>query len=111
MTTVSLHGKRLRPVRTSAASVISGDTVFEFVQEGHVVFARYAGGRIVCGALVGILNGASLTFRYAQADRDGNLQGGRSECDVVTVDGRVQIEERFTFAGAESGVNVLETIE
>ncbi|HEY7499168.1 MAG TPA: hypothetical protein VH740_11675 [Vicinamibacterales bacterium] len=113
MTLPSLHGTRMRPVRTTVSSVISRETLFEFTQEGDVVFARYAGGRIVLGALVGVRDGADVVFRYAQVDAGGSVQGGRSECTLsITATGRLQIEERFTWASdAGNGVNVLEIVE
>jgi hypothetical protein len=112
MATTSLNGTRMRPVRTSASSIISRDTLFEFTQDGQVVSARYAGGRIVLGALVGVREGDILTFRYAQVHADGNLEGGRSECRVSTsANGLMQIEERFTWdSEAAQGVNVLEAV-
>ena len=110
---ISLAGLRMRPVKTSLGSVISADTLFEFAQTGHVVSARYAGGRIVLGVLAGIVDGSSLEFRYAQVDENEHVQGGRSECDIAFgANGRLQLTERFTWdSDAGSGVNVLEIVD
>ena len=109
----SLAGLRMRPVETSIGSVISADTLFEFSQTGEVVSAVYSGGRIVLGTLVGIIDGPSLIFRYAQVAQDHQVHGGRSECHIsMSANGRLQLTERFTWdSAAGSGVNVLEAVE
>jgi hypothetical protein len=103
----------MRPVSTGPGSVIDGRTLFEFAQTDHIVSARYAGGRVVLGVLVGILDAPGLTFRYAQVHDDGELHGGRSECELSSgPDGRLRLTERFTWdAERGSGVNVLEQVE
>ena len=108
-----LDGLRMRPVQTSAGSVISGETLFEFSQDDQVVSARYAGGEIVLGTLVGIVDGPSLVFRYAQVDRGLNVHGGHSQCEIgLSPAGRLQLAEHFTWdSAAGGGINILETVD
>jgi hypothetical protein len=110
---LSLSGVRMRPVTTSAGSVISAETLFEFTQNGPVVSARYTGGRIVLGVLVGVLHSTRLTFRYAQVHDAGDVHGGRSDCDLSRdANGRLRLTEHFTWdADLGSGTNVLESLD
>jgi hypothetical protein len=110
---LSLDGVRMRPIATSAGSVISAETVFEFTQNGPIVSARYTGGRIVLGVLVGVLDSTRLTFRYAQVHDDSGVNGGRSDCDLSRdANGRLRLTEHFTWdADLGSGTNVLESLD
>jgi hypothetical protein len=109
----SLAGRRLRAVATGRAGQVDTETLFEFAQEGSLVFARYAGGAVELGYLVGTFRGAELVFRYAQVDRAGGVHGGRSRCEIeVLADGRVRMQEHFTWESRPgAGTNVLEEVE
>jgi hypothetical protein len=91
-----LNGVRMRTASTAATGVVSADTILEFSQQGNVVSARYRGGSIVDGYLIGLINGAEMTFRYVQADQAGNLDCGVSNGKFsILPDGRLQLEEEF----------------
>src|ERR1700737_5405395 len=81
MTSSGLHGRRMRVTSTDSGGVVSGETILEFEQTGDVVSARYRGGTIVDGYLVGKLDptGTSLRFCYVQADLRGNVDAGSSK--------------------------------
>jgi len=78
----SLDGRRFR----SAADVQGGDvgteTVFEYAEADGIVHARYGGGAIRLGFLVGTRDGDTLRFRYAQVRADGTTATGRCESRV-----------------------------
>jgi hypothetical protein len=108
----SLDRVRMRTVATGESGVVSRDTWLEFRENGDTVSARYAGGSIRLGSLVGTRRGESLEFRYAQVDVAGRVDGGRSECTLsVTEDGRLRLAERFQWESrAGGGVNVFEEV-
>jgi hypothetical protein len=66
MTSSGLHGRRMRVTSTDSGGVVSGETILEFEQTSDVVSARYRGGTIIGGYLVGKLDptGTSLRFCY-----------------------------------------------
>ncbi len=110
---VNLHGKRMRVAQTAPNGVVGKGTIFEFSQVGKVVEARYAGGRIATGFLVGLLEGDTLTFRFCQISDGIRVDGGASSGRLETLqDGRLRIVESFTWEsrGGDSGVNVFEEI-
>lgn len=97
---------------TAANGVVGGDTRLHFSQLGERVFARYSGGSVVRGWLVGRWQGAQLAFRYAQVETDRTIHGGRSLCDVERLpDGRVRVIEHFAWKTRPgTGTNVFEEL-
>lgn len=84
----------------------------EFRQKGSRVSARYRGGAIRHGYLIGRIEGSQLTFRYAQVEASGEIHGGRSVCDVERLaDGRTRMHEHFTWRTRPgSGTNVFDEV-
>ena len=109
---IKLDNIRMNVTETDANGLVNADTIFEFTQDGSMVTAKYAGGGIQTGFLVGVLNGNSLTFRYAQLQTDGKLDGGQSVCEVSkTEDGRIRLVEHFQWESRPgTGINVFEEI-
>ena len=97
-------------VATAANGVVGADTVFVFQQQGRVVTARYAGGRIVTGFLAGVWEGDLLQFRYVQVADGGTLASGRSVARVTkSPAGRLRLEEQFQWESQPgSGTNIFE---
>jgi hypothetical protein len=100
----------MRAVATAETGEVSAATLFTFSQTGTTVWARYEGGAIEVGYLVGTFAAGRLVFRYAQVDRLGDVHGGRSTCDLhMLADGRLRIVEHFQWESREgSGTNVFE---
>lgn len=109
---ISLDGIRMNVVSTDSIGVVNSETIFTFTQEGSIVSAHYAGGKVCIGYLVGAISSEALSFRYAQIDTDGHLDGGQSTCEISrTPEGRVRLVEHFRWQSrAGSGTNVFEEI-
>ena len=60
---ISLDGLRMRVVSTAKGGEVNTETLFEFTQDGSVVSARYAGGKVRLGYLVGTMSTEGLRFR------------------------------------------------
>ena len=68
----SLDGRRFRAVAEVAGGDVGPQTEFEYTErEDGVIHARYAGGAVRLGFLVGTRAGDTLRFRYAQLLEDG----------------------------------------
>ncbi len=110
---LSLHGVTMRTAVQSEAGAVSADTQFVFEQTGDVFSARYVGGVIVDGYLIGRLqNDGQFVFRYVQADTSGNLDAGVSSGFVERLpDGRLRMTENFQWLTRdEHGQNVFEEL-
>lgn len=103
----------MRVVSTAEAGEVNLDTLFEFTQDASVVSARYVGGQIRLGFLVGTMRDQELRFRYAQVDSSGRLDGGSSTCEIGRLeDGRIQLVEHFEWDSREgSGTNIFEEVD
>ena len=105
---MNLDGKVMYVSATASQGVVGAETRLCFYQKGSRVLARYSGGAISRGCLVGRLEGSELVFRYAQVESSGEIHGGRSICEVTRLqDGRTRIVEHFTWrTRSGSGDNV-----
>jgi hypothetical protein len=106
---IDLDGLAMFVSSTDAIGVVDRDTCLHFRQRAGRVWARYAGGAVARGWLVGRWHGAVLRFRYAQVE-SGRLHAGRSVCDAVRLpDGRLRLVEHFTWrTRTGSGTNHFE---
>lgn len=97
---------------TAEGGVVNSATRLRFIQVGTRVIARYAGGDVTRGCLVGRWSGNRLTFRYAQRERDSAIHGGHSVCEVVHLEhGRTRIFEHFTWTTRPgAGTNVFDEV-
>lgn len=110
---VSLDGRTLAGVENDGQGEVSGDTRFHFEQEGERIYARYSGGEVVDGHLVGTLDGARWDIRYAQINEDGRTATGHSVGEITVLDdGRVRIEDEWEWESrAGAGESVLKEVE
>ena len=113
MTSPSLDGRRMRVRSTDAAGVVGAGTRLHFIQEGARIAARYAGGSIRRGWLVGRREDNTVTYRYAQVEASGELHAGRAVCEVhVLSDGRLRMREHFHWTTRPgTGTNEFEEVE
>jgi hypothetical protein len=113
MADVSLDGRRFRPVTAATHDgEVDGSTTFEYHQEGDLVWARYSGGAIRLGFLVGVRRGDLLSARYAQVTVDGGTATGHTESRIEGLaDGRLRLREDWTWDSRDgSGKSVVEEV-
>ena len=97
---------------TDDQGVVDAKTRLYFTQEGSRVFARYDGGSVTRGCLVGTISGSKLVFRYTQLERSGQIHGGRSICEVQrTAQTGIRVIEHFAWrTRSGSGTNIFDEI-
>ena len=107
----SLHGKRMRVLQTAESGVVGSGTRLVFEESDSVITARYDGGAVVVGYLVGRRTGQQAMFRYAQISTSGEVDGGVSQCDLAITDGRLRLHEHFRWESRTGeGLNVFEEL-
>src|SRR4051795_997722 len=108
----SLHGRRFRPATEVSGGDVGTETVFEYVEDDGIVHARYGGGAVRLGFLVGTRDGDVLRFRYAQVRADGSTAAGRCESRIETLpDGRLRLHETWAWESQEgAGTSVVEEV-
>ena len=108
----SVDGRRFRGATMSSEGEASAATVFDYHQEGDLVWARYEGGAVRLGFLVGTRLGDRLEFRYSQLNEEGETSSGRCSTQVVVLpDGRLRLEEDWAWESkGGSGTSAVEEI-
>jgi hypothetical protein len=98
---------------TAENGVVDTSTRLRFIQKGSRAMARYSGGAISQGCLVGTLSKSQLVFRYTQVETSGEIHGGTSVCDIERRSNhRIRIVEHFTWRTRPgSGTNVFEEVD
>jgi hypothetical protein len=109
----SLDGRRFRDVTPTRAGDVDADTVFDYHQEPDgVVWARYEGGAVRLGFLVGHRVGDTLVFRYSHLAGDGETANGhcRSRIEVLA-DGRLRLHEAWAWESQHGqGTSIVEEL-
>lgn len=92
-----LNNLKMNVIQTSKNGIVNEETIFLFEQDVKTVNAKYSGGQIREGYLVGQLNGELLKFTYCQQRITGELDHGESECVLSRdkVSGKVKLVENF----------------
>ena len=109
----SLDKISMNVIETSGNGVVNEETIFQFLQKGKKVFAKYEGGKIKRGRLVGSLIKNVLTFNYFQEQIGGKLDYGYSTCELtLSSSGKIRLIENFNWASRKDsdGVNIFEKI-
>ena len=76
----------------------SSATVFEYHEHDDAIWARYEGGAVRLGFLVGTRRGDSLEFRYSQLNHDGETSSGRCSTTITVLqDGRLRLAEEWAW--------------
>lgn len=110
---LTLDKVKMTVIQTAENGVVNKDTLFYFTQEGNVVQAEYAGGKIKKGFLIGHIAAYVLKFSYCQLQTDGVLDNGVSSCELSVGDtGKIRLVEHFEWKSrpGETGVNVFQEI-
>ncbi len=100
-------------IETAENGVVNEDTVFDFIQKDNYVEAKYSGGKIENGFLVGLIKENILEFSYCQLQTDGILDSGISSSELsISSKGKIRLIEHFEWKSrpGESGVNIFEEI-
>ena len=109
-TITSLEGRTFRTFGTDTEGEATADTVFEYHEDEGVVWARYRGGSVRLGYLVGVRTGDELDFRYSQLSTAGETANGHCHTRIARLhDGRLRFTEDWTWESKPgSGRNITE---
>ena len=111
---MNYDGKTFRPVANTENGEVSGETIFHYQQTGNIVTAGYAGGSIVSGHLIALVDkNGCLDMRYHQVNDKGALQTGicRSVPEHLP-DGRIRLHESWQWTSGDysKGTSVVEEV-
>jgi hypothetical protein len=94
----SLDGRIFQVSEMGDEGEASAATVFEYHEEGDIVWARYQGGMVRLGFLVGTREGDRVDFRYSQLNEQGETSNGRCSSQILVLpDGRIRMTETWAW--------------
>ena len=108
----SLEGRRFRGAEMDGEGEVGAATEFEYHQDGDLVWARYEGGAVRLGFLVGTRDGNRLEFRYSQLNVNGETSTGRCSTTISGLpDGRLRLDEVWAWESKPgSGKSAVEEV-
>lgn len=109
---INYNHKIFRPVSNSANGETTGDTVFHYKQEGNILTAEYAGGRIIKGHLIGLVDArGNIDMRYHQVNDQGELMTGIcTSTPELLPNGKIRLHEawQWTSGDRSKGQSIIE---
>ena len=111
---INYNKKVFAPVSNSANGETSSDTKFYYSQTGNILTARYQGGKIVDGHLIGLVNqNGEIDMRYHQVNTDGTLMTGRCQSvPEILPSGKIRLHENWQWTSGDysSGQSIIEEL-
>jgi len=111
---MNYHNKKFRPLSNSDNGESSDETIFHYKQQGNVLSAEYAGGKIKYGHLIALVDpDGNIDMRYHQINDKGELMTGicTSRPEVLE-NGKIRLHEtwQWTSGDCSKGQSVLEEL-
>jgi hypothetical protein len=105
-------GRVFKSMANDEGGDVGGETYFQFDQTADLVHARYQGGTVRLGHLVGLHLGDTLEFRYTHVTVDGETATGHSVDRIEHLDdGRIRLHEKWEWDSKPgSGSSILEEV-
>ena len=114
MSRVNYNNRRFASVSNTANGEVSAATVFEYHQDGALVWANYSGGSIVYGTLIAKVDAQDcLDMRYQHLNAVGELMTGRClSTPELLPDGRLRMHEQWQWTSGDgsAGTSVIEEL-
>ena len=111
---INYNGKRFKAVGNTENGETGAETIFNYLQEGNIVTAKYSGGAIITGHLVALVaEDGSLDMRYHQVNIKGQLMTGicRSTPEQLH-NGKLRLHEewQWTSGDGSKGNSIMEEL-
>ena len=111
---IKYHNKTFRPSAASVNGDVNSETVFIYRQDGNIVTASYAGGTVVSGHLVALMDEeGKLDMRYHHVNEDNKIMTGTcSSTPEILVSGKMILHEKWQWTCGDmgSGSSIIEEI-
>ena len=109
---INYNNRVFRPITNTENGETSNETVFYYKQTGNVLSAEYAGGKIVNGHLIGLVDDdGNIEMRYHQLNDKGELMTGicRSKPEILA-NGKIRLHESWEWTSGDysKGQSVIE---
>jgi len=109
----SLHGKVFRSVANTDNGEVSSKTIFKFSQNGNIITAEYAGGKIIAGHILATMaENGELHMRYHHLNHVGEFMLGKCiSTPALLPDGRMKYCENWQWLSGDMSTGYSEIEE
>jgi len=112
---LNLNKKKFRSIVNSTNAEVSIDTVFNYYQDGRIVWADYSGGSILKGSLIATMDDeGNLSMKYHHLNTKFQLMAGqcRSTPEILS-DGRIRFYEKWKWTSGDfsTGESIVEELK
>jgi len=110
---LNLNGKTFKSLSNSNNGEVSSSTLFEYRQNGDVIWATYQGGEVLFGTLSGRIEQQCLTFTYQHQNNNGDFKTGKCKSIIEMKDGKLILKEKWEWSCDDysKGESILEEIK
>ncbi|WP_343523723.1 n-acetylglutamate synthase [Pedobacter sp.] len=111
---INYNNKLFKPVKNTENSETSDETIFRYRQTGNILTAKYEGGKILLGHLIGLVDeNGNIEMRYHQVNNQGELMTGicNSKPEQLA-NGKIRLHEtwQWTSGDLSKGQSIIEEI-
>lgn len=100
---IDYNNKVFSPVSNTENGETSTETVFVYKQTGNILTSEYAGGQIIKGHLIGLVNEkGEIDMRYHQVNQKGELMTGicHSKPEILA-NGKIRLHESWQWTSGD----------
>ena len=111
---MNYNNKKFSPICNSDNGETSAETVFLYQQKGKILTAEYAGGEIISGHLIGLVDeSGNISMRYHQVNSKEELMTGTCESKPeILPSGKIRLHETWEWTSGDKskGQSILEEL-
>jgi len=111
---INYNNKHFRPVSNTENGETSAETIFKYKQTGNILTSEYAGGKIICGHLIGLVGeNGHIDMRYHQVNDKGEMMTGICNSKPEQLpNGKIRLYEtwRWTSGDLSEGQSIIEEL-
>ncbi len=97
LTHYNFHKKQFAVIQNDGADVeVNVDTLFNFYQNGELLYAEYKGGKVKYGEIFGLIENDTIHFYYSQVNFEGGKNAGSSKDEIkVLPNNKLQLIDKW----------------
>lgn len=111
---INYNNRAFKAVQNSENGETSAETLFHYYQEANILTAAYAGGKIIKGHLIGLVDqSGNINMRYHQVNSAGELMTGICHSiPEILENGKIRLHETWEWTSGDrsKGESIIEEI-
>ncbi len=108
----NFNNKKFSLIENTDKGKVTGDTIFEYKQDGKLVTADYQGGTITYGKIIAKIEKDKLNMLYQCMTTEGELKAGKAIAKIkIDPDGKIRLSLDWEWIGGGVGKGRSEYLE